>query len=193
VFPDDAGPDLEETPRAVLELQVGLERLRDRAIAQEIPEVLTAPFEFSRGQEFPEVDPPEGGRVLRADHPRAGGVRVEDRAASIDQERGIGGDLEQLPEPGLRSPDELLGPLALRDVAGDGRAADQSAHAVPQGGDRDGHDDPVAVLADPHRFEGLDPLAVPERLAMTRSNSLRRSSGTIRSTFLPIASAAAYP
>ena len=162
VFPDDAGPDLEETPHAVFEFQVGLERLRDRSIAQEIPEVLTAPFEFSRGQEFPEVDPPEGGRVLRADHPRAGGVRVEDRAASIDQERGIGGDLEQLPEPGLRSPNELLGALAFRDVAGDGRAADQSTYTVAQGGDRDGDDDLVPILADPHGFERLDPLAVPE-------------------------------
>src|SRR5439155_22764268 len=41
LLPHDAGPDLEETARAVLEFQVRFERLRDRAIVQEVPEVQT--------------------------------------------------------------------------------------------------------------------------------------------------------
>ena len=135
LLPDDAGPDLEETARAVLEFQVRFERLRDRAIVQEVPEVQTATLEFSRGEQFPEIDPPEGRRVLGTDDPGPRGIRLQDRAASIDQERGIRRGLEQLPEPGLRPLDELLRALAFRDVAADGRAADQSTDPVPQGGD----------------------------------------------------------
>src|SRR5207249_1526966 len=59
LLPDDAGPDLEETTRAVLEFQVRFERLRDRRSEEHTSEVETATLEFSRGQEFPEIDPPE--------------------------------------------------------------------------------------------------------------------------------------
>src|SRR5207244_12450898 len=100
----------------------------------QVPEVLAGALEFPRRQQFAEVDPPEGRGIFDADQRGPRRICLEDRAASVDQEGRIRGDLEQLTEPGLRSTDELLRPLPLGDVPCDCRASDQAARAVSEWG-----------------------------------------------------------
>src|SRR5439155_10924669 len=135
-------------------------------------------------QQFADVDPPEGRGILDADQRGARRIHFEDRAASVDQEHRVRGDLEQLAEPGLRPSDELLRPLPLRDVPRDRRASDQAARAVPESSDRPSGSRTVS------KGSSFSPF---RRRAMIRSNSFRRSSGTSISTCWPTASIALYP
>jgi hypothetical protein len=153
---------MEESPLGARGLQMDLERFHDGPVVEQIAEVLAGALELPRGEQFADVDPTEGRGIFGADQSRPGGVHFEDRAPAVDQERRVRGDLEQLAEPGLRSADELLRPLLLREVPRDDRASDQATRAIPERRDRQGDDDLVSVFPDPHGLEGLDLLAVPE-------------------------------
>src|SRR5207249_5455345 len=161
-FADHAGTYMEEPPIRAGRLQMDLEGFHDRPVVEEIAEILTGALELPRWQQFADVDPPEGRGILDADQHSSGGIHFEDRATSVDQERPIRGDLEQLAEPGLRSTDELLRPLPLRDVPCDRRASDQAARAVSEWGHGQGDHVLASVLPEPHGFEELELLAVPE-------------------------------
>src|SRR5579862_5782559 len=91
-------------------------------------------------------------------HLLRGSIPIKDAILSVTHKNGIAAQVEQV---GLFN-QTLLGFLALSNVAGDLRSADNTTLVILHRGDSEGEVDKRTILAPPHRFEVVHALALPE-------------------------------